>query len=411
MPEDLVLVINTGSSSLKLGLYQSRGGEENLLLDGQADRIGQPDSTLTLRDAAGKTVRSEPLAQPSEESALAQAVRWLAELGHPTPAAIGHRVVHGGPRLTEHQRITPEVTRELAACVHFAPLHIPLALSLIEAAQRAYPGVPEFACFDTAFHRTLPETAAHLPLPTTLFDQGIRRYGFHGLSYESIIRQLGRDLPKRTVIAHLGSGASLAAVEDGRSVDTSMGLTPTGGIPMATRSGDLDPGVLLYLLRTGQPSPEAGPEAKPDCNPDALEALLNQKSGLMALSGGERDMRAIETAATAGDARAQLAIDIFAISIAKFVAAYATVLGGLDLLVFTGGIGEHSAHVRQEVCRRLSCLGIAIDEAANQSNAPNLSSPPSTVAVRVLPSEEDQQIARHCRDLLRSPAKPDANPA
>lgn len=405
MPEDLVLVINTGSSSLKLGLYQSREADEKLLLDGQADRIGQAGSTLALRDAAGKTVRSEPLAESTEQSALAQAVRWLAELGYPTPAAIGHRVVHGGPRLTEHQRITPDVTRELAACVHFAPLHIPLALSLIEAAQRAYPTVPEFACFDTAFHRTLPETAAHLPLPVTLFEQGIRRYGFHGLSYESIVRQLsqlGRDLPQRTVIAHLGSGASLAAVEGGRSVDTSMGLTPTGGIPMATRSGDLDPGVLLYLLRTGYSTVGASPNS----SPDALEALVNQQSGLMALSGGERDMRALETAATAGDAHAQLAIDIFTISIAKFVAGYATVLGGLNLLVFTGGIGEHSARVRQEVCRRLACLGIAIDEAANKSNATLLSSPPSTVEVRVLPSEEDQQIALHCRDLLHAPATP-----
>lgn len=404
MPEkQLVLVINTGSSSLKLGLYHSRESDETLLLDGQAERIGQTDSTLILRDGAGKTVRSETIAPSTEQNALTQAVRWLADLGYPTPVAIGHRVVHGGPRLTEHQRITPEVTRELASCVHFAPLHIPLALSLIEAAQHAYPDVPEFACFDTAFHRTLPETAAHLPLPATLFEQGIRRYGFHGLSYESIVGQIGRDLPKRIVIAHLGSGASLAAVLDGRSVDTSMGLTPTGGIPMATRSGDLDPGVILYLLRTGQPGPETGP--------DALEALLNQKSGLLALSGGKRDMRAIETAATAGDARAQLAIDIFAISIAKYVAGYATVLGGLDLLVFTGGIGEHSAHVRQEVCRRLACLGVALDDAANQSNAPRFSSPASTIDVRVLPSEEDQQIARHCRDLLRSPAKPTAIPA
>ncbi len=401
MPNNLVLVINTGSSSLKLGLYQSSEAEEKLLLDGQADHIGQPGSTLTLRDATGKTLRSEPLVESTEESALAQAVCWLAELGYPTPAAIGHRVVHGGPRLTEHQRITPDVTRELAACVHFAPLHIPLALSLIEAAQRAYPAVPEFACFDTAFHRTLPETAAHLPLPATLFEQGIRRYGFHGLSYESIVRQLsqlGSNLPKRTVIAHLGSGASLAAVEEGRSVDTSMGLTPTGGIPMATRTGDLDPGVLLYLLRTGYSG------ASPNPSPDSLEVLVNQQSGLMALSGGERDMRALETAANAGDAHAQLALDIFTIGIAKFVAGYATVLGGLDLLVFTGGIGEHSAYVRQQVCRRLACLSIAIDEAANKSNAPLLSSPPSAVEVRVLPSEEDQQIARHCLDLLRAHA-------
>ena len=393
MQEDFVLVINTGSSSLKLGVYQARDGNEHLLLDGEADRIGQPDSTLTLRDAAGKTVRSEPLLQSTEQSALAQAVRWLADRGYAMPAAVGHRVVHGGPRLTEHQRITPELTRELNACVHFAPLHIPLALSLIEAALRAYPSVPQFACFDTAFHRTMPETAARLPLPATLCDQGIRRYGFHGLSYESIVRQLGRDLPKRTVVAHLGSGASLAGLMDGRSVDTSMGLTPTGGVPMATRTGDLDPGVLLYLMRTGQSA-------------DALEILLNQQSGLFALSGGERDMRALETNAKAGDARAQFAIEIFTIAVAKFVAGYATVLGGLDLLVFTGGIGEHSVLVRQQACQRLACLGVTIDQVANQGNAPQLATPGSAIQVRVLPSEEDQQIALHCRALLHSPARP-----
>ncbi len=394
MQEGFVLVINTGSSSLKLGVYQARDGNEHLLLDGEAERIGQPDSTLTLRDASGNTVRSEPLPQSTEQSALTQAVRWLADLGYAVPAAVGHRVVHGGPRLTEHQRITRELTRELAACVHFAPLHIPLALSLIEAAERAYPNVPQFACFDTAFHRTLPETAAHLPLPAALLERGIRRYGFHGLSYESIVRQLGRDLPPRTVVAHLGSGASLAALEGGRSVDTSMGLTPTGGLPMATRTGDLDPGVLLYLMRTGQPSA------------DALETLVNQQSGLGALSGGEHDMRALESNAKAGDGRAQLAIDVFTIGIAKFVAGYATVLGGLDLLVFTGGIGEHSALVRQQVCQRLACLGMTIDQAANQANAARLATPGSAIQVCVLPSQEDQQIALHCLDLLRSPDRP-----
>lgn len=390
MPEAVVLVINTGSSSLKLGLYERREDDETLLLDGEAERIGQPESTLTLRDGAGKVVRSEALPHSTEEGALTQAVRLLGELGYASLAAIGHRVVHGGPRLTEHQRITPEVLRELAGCVHFAPLHIPLALNLIEAAERLYPATPQFACFDTAFHRTLPEAAARLPLPAEFFEHGIRRYGFHGLSYESIVEQLGRDLPRRTVIAHLGSGASLAAVLEGRSVDTSMGLTPTGGIPMATRTGDLDPGVLLYLLRTGYGGA------------DALETLLNHDSGLIALSGGERDMRALEAAASAGDARAQLAIEIFTGSIAKYIAGYATVLGGLDLIVFTGGIGEHSAGVRREVCGRLACLGVAIDEQRNEASAPEISPRGSATRVCVLPSEEDRQIARHCRDLLRA---------
>lgn len=398
MPESLILVVNTGSSSLKLGLYELRDNDEQLVLDGQADRLGQPESTLTLRDSQGKVLRSEALHDASEESALAQAVRWLQEQNHAPPTAVGHRVVHGGPSLTEHQRITPELLRTLESCVHFAPLHIPVALRLITAAERAYPQTPQFACFDTAFHRTLPEVASHLPLPEPLFAQGIRRYGFHGLSYESIVRQLGHDLPQRTVIAHLGSGASLAAVLDGRSVDTSMGLTPTGGIPMATRTGDLDPGVLLYLLRTDNQSP------------DALESLVNQKSGLLALSGGERDMRALEASAAAGDAHAQRAIDAFTISIAKYVPGYASVLGGLDLLVFTGGIGEHSALVRREACRRLAWAGAALDQAGNAANNPRISSPASAVDIRVLPSEEDREIARHCRDLLAA-STPAAHPA
>ena len=264
----------------------------------------------------------------------------------------------------------------MRACLHFAPIHIPIALQLIERAERAYPDVPQFACFDTAFHRSMPESAARIPLPPELFEEGIRRYGFHGLSYESIVYQLGENLPSRTVIAHLGSGASLVAVKDGRSVDTTMALTPAGGIPMATRSGDLDPGVLLYLLRVKQ------------MQADALEELLNHDSGLKALSGGRGDMRDLESAADAGDGKAQLAIEVFCASIRKAIAAYAAVLGGLDMLVFAGGIGEHSSRIRSSVCEGLQFLGISSDQES------------SRVRVRVVPSQEDRQIARHCRALL-----------
>jgi acetate kinase len=303
--------------------------------------------------------------------------------------AIGHRVVHGGPRLVAHQRITPAVLDELRFCVHFAPLHIPAALAMIEAATRKFPAVPQFACFDTAFHTTIPEKAARFALPGDLYDAGIRRYGFHGLSYESIVHQLGRGLPARTVIAHLGNGASIAAVKSGNSVDTTMGLTPTGGIPMATRSGDLDPGVLIYLLR----------ERKMDA--DSLEALLNHDSGLKALSGGKSDMRDIEAAADAGDGRSQLAIEIFCAAIREIVAAYAAVLGGLDMLVFAGGIGEHSARVRANVCDGLAFLGVAIDPLRNAQHEHRVSAPESRVSVCIVGSREDQQIARHCRALLR----------
>jgi acetate kinase len=389
MSDASILVINTGSSSLKLGLYAERDGQEELLFDGLADGIGQSHGSLAMRDGRGQLLRSASLVVATQREALRAAVRWIAEFAPGKPCAIGHRVVHGGPDLTAHQRITPELVEELQQRIHFAPLHIPMALQLIEEAQSAYPQVPEFACFDTAFHSTIPEVAARFALPGQLYDQGIRRYGFHGLSYESIVYQLGQDLPARTVIAHLGSGASLVAVHEGRSVDTTMGLTPTGGIPMATRSGDLDPGVLLYLLRQDR------------VTVDTLEDLLNHDSGLKALSGGKGDMRDLEAAADAGNRAAQLAIEVFCARIRETVAAYAAVLAGVDMLVFAGGIGEHSARVRGTVCDGLGFLGIALDQTSNQAHAATISSAESRVRVGIVPSEEDRQIARHCRALLR----------
>jgi len=389
MPEQCILVINTGSSSLKFGLYAERDGDEQVLLDGLADGIGQSSSTLVIKDGDGKALRSEALSFTSRHEALTHAAQWLDELSPGKPYAVGHRVVHGGPRLVQHQRITPTVISELEAALHFAPLHIPMALQLIQEAERAYPDAPQFACFDTAFHQTMPERAARFALPRQLFDEGIRRYGFHGLSYESIVHQMGSKLPSRTVIAHLGSGASLVAVKDGQSIDTSMGLTPTGGIPMATRTGDLDPGVFLYLQRAKK------------MDADALEKLLNHDAGLTALSGGTGDMRKLQDAAAHGDHDAELAIEVFCLSIRKFVAAYAAALGGLDMLIFAGGIGERSAIVRSDVCRGLEFVGVGIDEARNRANAATISQPTSKVQVCVVPSREDRQIARHCREMMQ----------
>ncbi len=389
MSDESILVINTGSSSLKFGLYARKNGDEQVLFDGLADGIGQDGGTLEVKDGAGKTLRSEKLSFSSRHDALNHAARWLSELSPGKPYAVGHRVVHGGPRLVKHQKITSQVVAELQACVHFAPLHIPMALQLIKEAGQAYPDVPQFACFDTAFHRTMPETAARFPLSQDLFDEGIRRYGFHGLSYESIVYQLGDKLPGRTVMAHLGSGASLVAVKDGRSVDTSMGLTPTGGIPMATRTGDLDPGILLYLQRAKK------------MDADALEKLLNHNAGLVALSGGTSDMRKLQDAAEAGDHDAELAIEIFCLAIRKTVAAYAAVLGGLDMLVFAGGIGEHSVRVRSGVCGGLGFLGVTLDDQRNQANEQNISRTGDSVDVCIVPSQEDRQIARHCRAMMK----------
>jgi acetate kinase len=389
MPDEPILVINSGSSSLKFGLYAQRDGEEKAVLDGLADGIGRATGKLELKDAQGRTLGSEGMRFASEDDALEHAARWLADLSQTEPVAVGHRVVHGGPNLLTHQLVTPALLKELQNCVHFAPLHIPTALRLIKSAERSYPKLPQFACFDTAFHTTIPEVAARFALPRPLFDEGIRRYGFHGLSYESIVHQLGKDLPSRAVMAHLGNGASLAAVKDGRSMATTMGLTPTGGIPMATRSGDLDPGVLLYLMRVKQ------------MTADSLEHLLNRDSGLTALSGGKGDMRDLELAAASGNQGAQLAIEVFCTSIRKVIAAYTAVLGGLDMLVFAGGIGEHSAPVRGRVCKGLTFLGISIDDATNRSNGSTISANDSKVRVRIVQSQEDRQIACHSRTLLR----------
>jgi acetate kinase len=363
-----VLVLNSGSSSLKFGLYAHVRGEESPLVQGAAKHIGAERGTLSLQDAHGRTVFEESARYRTQEDAFGRVAERLEALGHAPPVALGHRVVHGGPHLREHQALTDAVLEQLEAAVHFAPLHVPAALTLIRDSRARYPGVAQFVCFDTAFHRTLPEAAARFALPRQYAERGVRRYGFHGLSYESIVRRLGPDVPARTVVAHLGSGASLAALEHGRSVDTTMGFTPTGGIPMGTRSGDLDPGVLLWLLR------QEGLDA------DALEHLVNHDAGLQALSGRTSDVRVLTEAARAGDAEAELALTVFCRAIAKTVGACAAVLGGLDLLVFTGGIGENSPEVRERVCSRLGYLGLT---------------------VRVLPSEEEPQIARHVRRLLR----------
>src|SRR5579864_8238433 len=307
--DDLIFVLNSGSSSLKFGVYCRGASDEAALLSGSADGIGAGNGTLQVRSGGKSLVQREGILE-SQSDALATVAEAIRKHICAAPVAVGHRVVHGGPHLLAHQLITPQVLDELRSCVHFAPVHIPTALRLITAAEKAYPEVPQFACFDTAFHTTIPEVGSRFALPRPLFDEGIHRYGFHGLSYESIVYQLGPELPTRTVIAHLGNGASLAAVKGGHSVDTSMGLTPTGGIPMATRSGDLDPGVLLYLLRNEHLSA------------DELEQLLNRQCGLFALSNGESDMQAL-LQRESNDPTAALAIDAFCAAIRKSIGAYA----------------------------------------------------------------------------------------
>jgi acetate kinase len=383
-----ILVINSGSSSLKFGLFVNKDGDEHAIARGNADAIGADNGKLEVFDEQGNNVLKETQNLDSHKTAFSQIAKRLAALHYDPPCAIGHRFVHGGPHLVEHQRITDDVLAELKKAVHFAPLHIPAAVELIRYTGKIFPEVPQFACFDTAFHQTMPEAAYRFAIPEEYFAEGVRRYGFHGLSYASIVHALGKDLPSKVVVAHLGNGASLAAIADGKSVDTSMGLTPTGGIPMGSRTGDLDPGVSLFLMRVHK------------LNDAAIETLLNHNSGLKAL-GGTNDMRVLQKASDEGDHNASLAIEIFCRSIAKTIASYATVLDGLDLLIFAGGIGEHSSTVRADVCSRLAFLGTALDVKRNHASAPVISSEASKIAVRVMVTEEEKQIARHCRALLQ----------
>jgi len=376
--DDLILAVNSGSSSLKFGLYRTPKAscEPELLLAGGASGIGHSNGRLQVEDAAGKKLLDEAYTLQSQGQALKEVLGQIDRLGHGKPAAIGHRVVHGGPHLREHQAITPELMEKLEAATQFAPIHIPAAIKLIRETEKLLPAARQYACFDTAFHSTMPEKARHFPLPQRLYDLGIERYGFHGLSYESIVARLGASIPERVVCAHLGAGASLVALRNGKSIDTSMGMTPVGGIPMATRSGDFDPGVVLFLMRTEQLSA------------DALESLLNHDSGLGALSGGESDMRLLEECAAKGDGKAQLAIDVFVHAVRKMIGAYAAELGGLDLLVFTGGIGEHDATMRNRICAGLAFLGIASGDDA------------PIAKVKAMTSEEELQIARITCKLL-----------
>jgi acetate kinase len=353
----IVLALNSGSSSFKFGLFRVK-----------AEHVEELSATT--------------VAYTSTAEAVANVKEFLTKPGVPAPDAVGHRIVHGGPALRQHCMLDTLVVQQLEAAVAFAPLHMPAAFAFIRFAQEHLPGLPQVACFDTCFHAGIPDVARVLPIPKELRSAGIQRYGFHGLSYESIVHALGSDLPNRIVIAHLGNGASVTAVKNGKSIDTSMGLTPTGGVIMGTRSGDLDPGVLLYLMR----------EMKFDAA--KLADLVDHKSGLLAISGISSDMRCLHEAAT-DNTDARLAIQMFCYSVGKQIAAMIAALNGIDLLVFTGGIGENDAQVRAGICSHLLWIGVCLDEGRNQSAANPVNSDKSRCIVRVIASQEDEQIARH----------------
>jgi acetate kinase len=353
----IILALNAGSSSLK---FRIAGPDQKPIFTGVAEGFGGRDAVLEIKDAAEKRVQRETCVSLHD---AAQAILKFTQGQTDELSAIGHRIVHGGPCILAHCIIDKSVRQALEAASALAPLHNPPALDVLDLAQRAYPDVPHIACLDTAFHAHLPPVAARFPLPTSCLGEALRRYGFHGLSCESVLAHLDT-VPHRLIIAHLGGGASVTAVKDGRSVDTSMGLTPDGGLMMETRSGDLDPGLLIYLLRQGQSA-------------DALEDLLSRKSGIAGVSGSSGDLRTVRSV---GSEEGRIALEMFAVSVAKSIAGMATVLGGVDLLVFTGGIGEHDGEMRESILARLAWI--------------------ENLASKVVTAQEEAVIVGHCAELM-----------
>jgi acetate kinase len=382
-----ILCINSGSSSIKFALYLVRETEE-LIAEGAVERIGLTGGWLWLQDNQGKRlVDNHADFSDHKEAVKAMFITAIEGQHLPTPDGVGHRLVHGGPKHMAPEMVTPELMLTLRSLIPLAPLHLPGEIKGIDAVAEHYPELSQVVCFDTAFHRRIPDVAQWLPIVRSLWHDGIHRYGFHGLSYEYIVGALGRDTKGRLIIAHLGNGASMAALKDGKPQDTTMGFSALGGLMMGTRSGDLDPGILLYFME------EKGYDAR------QLERLLNRRSGLIGVSGISSDMKTLLDKRTTEPHAAQ-AIELFCYTARKYIGALSAVLGGLDTLVFTGGIGERAAPVRWMICHGLDYLGIHLDPRGNDTNAGIISTSTSPCSVRVIPTNEDRMIARHTRALL-----------
>jgi len=380
-----ILTINGGSSSIKFALFEA-GDPLRRILEGGIERIGLPEATLRVKglNEADNFFRS--VTAPDHTVAVDTLMDWIEERGgRDALTAVGHRVVHGGPKYGEPRRITAEMVEELHRLSPLDPEHLPEEILLIEAFHRRFPDLPQVACFDTAFHHDLPRVARLLPIPRRYEARGGRRYGVHGLSYAFLMEELARlagteAAQGRVILAHLGNGASLAAVRDGKSVDTSMSFTPTAGVPMSTRSGDLDPGLFWYLART------EGLDAK------GFNDMVNFQSGLLGVSATSSDMRDLLDRETR-DVRAAEAVALFCYQIKKWIGAFAASLGGLDTLVFAGGIGENAPIVRARICEGLGFLGIELEEKRNAANEGVISTAAGRVAVRVIPTDEERVIA------------------
>jgi acetate kinase len=393
-----VLVVNSGSSSIKFSIFSADGEAPHSLLEGELTGVGGAGARLKMKDGGGRDVAGGSPDGEVQATTPEQAIKVVmdAVFGGQLPKidAVGYRVVHPGAKLKGHCRITDEVLEELEKAAEFAPLHDPAALEVIRAVMGRMPEVPHFACFDTVFHESMSPAATTYPLPAAVRERGVRRYGFHGLSCESIVLQLRQaafEFPRRMAIAHLGSGCSVTAVVDGRSIDTTMGMTPTGGVVMGTRPGDLDPGVMLYLLRQDGATAES------------VEKMVNHAAGMVALSGMANDMKAVREAAAKGDEQALLAVEVFSRSIRKAIGGFAWLMGGLDALIFAGGIGEHDAVSRAEILKGLEDLGVELEEQGPNGAAVRLASRVgSRVAVYIVPAEEDRMIAVHVTQMMGS---------
>ena len=415
-----ILVLNSGSTSIKFGFYRVESSliddftqpqfvsetqlnasvntekvDFHILFEGEISFSAKAPSQILIKDAQNQILLSSKIATSNLDDAIFHILDYLAKSPTPKPQAIAHRVVHGGVHVQAHCLLNDKLERELELASPYATLHNKVSLAIIKITRVRFPKLPQLICFDTAFHAHMPDLASRLPLPSHFYELGIKRYGFHGLSCESILSQLKKSAPhllfKRLIIAHLGGGCSITAIKNGQSVDTTMGLTPSGGVMMGKRCGDIDPGLLLYLMR----------EKNMDC--DALEHLINLESGLLGVSGLSSDMRDLH-AATLTNANAKLAIALFCNTIAKQIGAMMTVLNGLDALIITGGIGEHDAIVRQMICSQLACFGINLNAEQNNGLIADdiqiISDTKSASAVYVVQSKENAQIAYNAAKLL-----------
>ena len=387
-----VLAINGGSSSIKLALFQA-GDTLQRILEGGIERIGTSQATFCVKGSEQGDSFSESLTAPDHAEAVVALMDWIEKRGgRHTLTAVGHRVVHGGPRYYKPERITPEMVDELRRLSPFDPDHMPEEILLTEAFHSRFPELPQVACFDTAFHHDLPRVAQLLPIPRRFEAQGVRRYGFHGLSYAFLMGELARlagpaSAQGRVILAHLGNGTSLAAVRDGKPVDTSMSFTPTAGVPMSTRSGDLDPGLVWYLARTESMGAKQ------------FNEMVNFQSGLLGVSETSSDMRDL-LGREAQDVRAAEAVALFCYQVKKCIGSFAAALGGLDTLVFAGGIGENAHPVRARICGGLEFLGIELEEKRNAANEGVISAATSRVDIRVIHTDEELMIARSVCQVL-----------